>query len=110
MATIQNKFSTIKKGTTFNGRDIKIYDGLGSSKTPMNLTGVKIEMEFKNYESEPAVFKFSTDDNSITITALGVARMMPRTMNYPVAVYKTDLFITKNGSKKYHGTINWEIN
>lgn len=110
MATIEKKFSTIKKGTTFNGREIKIYDGLGSSKTPMDLDGVKIEMEFKNYISEPAVFKFSTEDNSITITALGVALMMPRAMNYPVGVYKTDLFITKAGSKKFHGTINWEIN
>lgn len=111
----QNRFKTIKKGTTFNGRDIKIYNGTGVSKTPMDLTGVLIEMKFRSIVSPnngTVVFQFTTADNSITITGLGVARMMPRLkFNVPVADYVADLILTlPNGTVKPYGELYWKVN
>lgn len=113
MAT-KNRFPSIKKGATFNGRDMKIFNGVGDSKVPMDLTGILIELEFKVFPENfvsPVIFKFSTADGSITITGLGIARMMPRLMIYPKAIYITDPTLTfPNGTVKPWGQIPWEIN
>lgn len=107
----QNRFPTIKKGSTFNGRDVKFYNGTGASKTPMPLEGVTISMEFKEIGSSNVIFQFTTTDDSIATTGLGIARMMPRLMKYPKAIYITDLTLTfPNGSVKPWGQIHWEIN
>jgi hypothetical protein len=113
MAT-KNRFPSIKKGATFNGRDMKIYNGVGENKVPMDLTGVLIELEFKVFPDNcvsPIIFKFSTADGSIKITGTGVARMMPRLMKYAKAIYTTDPTLTfANGTVKPWGQVLWEIN
>lgn len=106
----QNRFPSIKKGTTFNGRDIKFYLGSGASKIPMPLDGVTITMDFEEVGSNKKIFSFSTLDNSITKTGVGVARMMPRLMNYSVAAYETTLFLDfGNEVIKPYGEISWKI-
>lgn len=111
MTTVKNNFKSIKKGTTFNGRDIKFYSGTGAEKVPMDLTGVKIEMQFKIDKCEGTAFTFSTENNSIAITGIGVARMMPRLINYSKSNYETDIVLTfPNGTVKNYATINWQIN
>lgn len=109
----QNRFPSIKKGATFNGRDIKIFNGIGENKVPMDLTGILIELEFKIFPESfvsPVIFKFSTADSSINITGNGIARMMPRLMKYAKATYTTELRLTfPNGTVKPWGQILWEI-
>lgn len=108
---IINKFSSIRKGVSFNGRDIKFYTGTGVSKTPLDIVGASIEMNFKNSEEGSVIFSFKTADNSITITAPGVARMMPRVMNYQKNNYLTDIVLTfPSGTVKNYVRIYWEIN
>lgn len=111
----QNRFKTIKKGTTFKGRDIKIYNGSGDTKTPMDLTGVLIEMKFRSIVSPnngTVVFQFTTSDDSMTITGLGIVRMMPRLkFNFPVADYVADLILTfPNGTVEPYGELYWKVN
>lgn len=109
MAT-QNRFPEIKRGTTFNGRDIKFYNGTGVSKTAMDLDGVIIEMKFRSARSNDK-FSFTTADNSITKTALGVARMMPRTMAMQKGEYTASLILTfPNGTIKTYTDLIWLIN
>lgn len=111
--TTTNRFPTIKKGTTFNGRDIKFYNGTGEAKTAMDLTGVQVIMDFKEVgnKSNSTVFSFKTSDNSITSTGVGIVRMMPRLMNLPAAVYETTLKLKfANGTiKPYGDSIIWKI-
>lgn len=111
MATTQNKFPSIRKGTSFNGRDIKLYNGTGATKTPMSLNGVALEMNFRNSEDGDIIFSFKTANNTITITGVGLARMMPRLMIVSKNKYLADLVLTfPNGSVKSYGRIYWEIN
>ena len=111
--TTQNRFPIIRRGATFNGRDIKLYNGTGAGKTPMPIDDAVIEMNFRQSPAQfsaPVVFKFSTADNSITRTAVGVARMMPRIMNYPTADYEADLVLKfPNGTVKNYTKVNWVI-
>lgn len=111
MATT-NRFPNIKKGTTFNGRDIKFYNGTGANKTAMPLDGVQVIMDFKEIgsNSNSTVFSFKSSDDSITHTGTGVVRMMPRLMNIPAAGYKTTLTLKfANGTIKPYGEIIWKI-
>jgi hypothetical protein len=109
--TTQNRFPTIKKGTTFNGRDIKFFNVDGTIKTPMPLDGVTITMDFEEVGGNNKIFSFTTTDNSITKTGVGVARMMPRLMNIPRAVYETTLLLDfGNGIiKPYGDKLIWKI-
>lgn len=108
--TTVNRFPNIKKGTTFNGRDIKFHNGNGTNKTPMPIAGVKIRMDFRETENGSVIFSFNTEDNSITITGENIARMMPRLMQVPAAGYITTLVLTfPNSTVKPYGKINWKI-
>ena len=109
-ARMKKAFPKIKKGVTFNGREIKLYNGVGVAKTPMDLNGVHITMDFKETEKGSVIFSFKTLDNTITITGMGVARMVGRKMNYPRAVYLTDMYITlANGVVKSPERLYWEV-
>lgn len=110
MAT-PNRFPNIKKGTTFNGRDIKFYNGTGESKTAMPLAGIQLTMDFRETENGNIIFSFKTSDNSITITGDNVARMMPKNMAFPAATYITTLLLTFPGGivKPYGGKLIWKI-
>lgn len=111
---VQNRFPTIKKATTFNGRDIKLYNGTGDSKAPMDLTGVSIKLEFRSAPASlggSVIFRFTTADNSIIITGSGVARMVSRIMNVPRATYESDLVLTfPNGTIKNYAQLYWIVN
>jgi len=108
-----NRFPSIKKGTTFNGRDIKFFNGTGSTKTPMPLDGIQVIMDFKEVgnKSNSTVFSFKTSDNSITNTGNGIVRMMPRLMNLPAATYETTLTLKFANAtiKTYGDPIIWKI-
>jgi hypothetical protein len=106
-----NKFWPIKKRTTFNGRNIKFYNGTGDTKTAMPLDDVDIIMDFREVGGKATIFSFKTSDGTITKTDVGTARMMPRLMNYPVATYQTTMLMQfANGTVKPYAEILWEIN
>lgn len=108
----KNYFPDIVKGDTFKGCAQRFYNGKDEGKTPMDLTGASILIQFKKGVGQSAVFKFDTADNTITIPTPtnGVALLAPRKMDYPAFNYIFDVQVTfANGFVKTFFTNNWRI-
>jgi hypothetical protein len=110
--TNENFFRDIKQGDTFTGLKMTFYNGVGATKTPMNLTGYKINIPFKKGPGQNNAFLFSTEDNTITIPtpANGQIFLQPRNMNYPAFNYIFDVQITTNTNTIItYFSNNWKI-
>jgi hypothetical protein len=92
----QNIFPDIISGATFKGSKMSFFDGVGEDKTPMDLTGASIVIEFKKGAGQNAVFAFKTSDNTITIPdpTNGQAFLQPRLMTYSAYNYIFDVEVT----------------
>ena len=110
--TNDNYFEDIKKGDTFMGLKMTLYDGVGPTKTIKNLTNIKVVIPFKKGEGQNNAFVFSTEDGTITIPtpANGQIFLQPRDMNYPAFNYIFDVqLITGANVKKTYFTNYWKI-
>lgn len=108
----QNIFPDIIKGDTFTGLKMTFYDGTGTAKTPMNLTGASVVIAFKKGAGQNAVFSFNTADVTITIPtpANGEIILQPRAMNYPAMSYLFDVQVTfLSGTIKTMFTGYWRV-
>ena len=107
-----NYFKDIVQGTTFKGRKLSFYDGIGDDKTPKDLTGYSIKIELKKGAGQNAVFSFKTSDNTITIPdpTNGEAFMASRLMNYPAFNYIFNIELkSAGGAIEQWATSNWRI-
>jgi len=89
-----------------------MYDGRGVDKTPIDLTGVEIIMQFKKSLDSSVVFEFKTADNSITIpTPLnGEFFMMPTNKLTMVGDFVYNLkIIFPTGRVKVYYYSHWKI-
>jgi len=110
--TTTNYFPDITKGNTFTGRKMSFYNGKGDSKTPMDLTGASVIIEFKRGAGQNAVFTFSSDDNTITIPdpITGEIFLQPRKMDYPAFNYIFQPKVTFLGGRVRPFFVNyWKI-
>ena len=96
-----NFFPNHKRGDTFNGKTIIVYDGTGVSKTPKDLTGVTVLMQFRPLGLRSVAFEFKSSDGTITIPAPlnGKILMMPRIINVKPIDYNFDVQLTFPGGK-----------
>jgi len=70
-----------------------------SCETSFDITGAKIEAEFRNKLDGPVIFRFTTDNGSVLITGPTTFDRQDRNLVYPVGVYYGDWTITQpNGS------------
>jgi len=79
---------------------------------PVNLSGIRILAEFKKEPTGTVVFKFDTDDDTITLPepAGNEFIFMPRVMNVPAYTYVFDIkFITSVGVIDYTDLEYWRI-
>lgn len=109
---VQNYFPDIKKGDTFTGCKMTFYNGKGTTKTVMNLTGAKVVLSFKIVKGRKEIFLFSTENNTITIPtpANGEIFLQPRVMNYEALTYVFDVQVTFAGGRvKTFFTNHWKI-
>lgn len=107
-----NYFPNHKKGDTFKGKTIKLYNGTGPGKTPMDLTGVTARMQFKPLGNRTTSFEFKTADNTLTIPVPinGTILMQPRILAPNAGDYNYDLELTfPNGTVKTYLTNVWKI-
>jgi hypothetical protein len=103
-----NYFKDIQRGVTFGGRMIKF----GKNGSPLDLTGVIVEMQFRLRKEDGPIFEFKTSDNSILITTPlnGEMYMAERCMEYPEGDYFYTLkIIFPNGTKKKPINDRWKI-
>lgn len=108
----QNYFSDITKGDTFKGRKMWFYNGKDEDKTPIDLTGASVLIQFKKGYAQNATFKFDTADNSILITDAinGEITLVSRKMDYPAYNYIFDVQVTfASGVVKTFFTNYWKI-
>jgi hypothetical protein len=108
----ENYFKDIKKGDTFTGLKMTFYDGIGTTKTAMDLTDVSISIPFKKGVGQNKTFSFETENNTITIPdpLTGEIFLQPRDMNYQAATYIFDVEVTTlGGVKKTYFTNYWKI-
>lgn len=99
MSCQANYFCPIKSGTTFNGKEITLYNGTGDAKTPFDLTGYDISIKFRTSKNaSDFVFEFSTLDDTIVITdpLTGAFMMQPRLMDYKAMEYYYDIVLTSS--------------
>lgn len=112
MIECNNYIKDIVKGDTFTGLKMTFYDGEGVDKTPKDLTGYSVIMNFKKGVGQSNAFIFSTADGSITIPnpTNGEIFMQPREMNYPAYNYIFDIqLISGSNVKKTYFTNYWKI-
>jgi hypothetical protein len=110
--TNTNYFKDIKKGDTFTGLKMTFYNGTGTTKTAMNLTGASIVINFKKGEGQNPIFSFKKSDNTITIPtpANGEIFLQPRVMNYPAFNYMFDVVVTTaSGTIHTYFSSYWQI-
>lgn len=110
--TNNNYFRDIKKGDTFTGIKMTFYDGIGTTKTPMDLTDISISIPFKKGAGQNTSFSFETSNNTITIPnpLTGEILLQPRNMNYQADTYIFDVQLTTlAGVKKTYFTNYWKI-
>ena len=108
----KDTFNPHTRGSTFNGRMLKMYDGRGVDKTPMDLTGVEIIMQFKKSLDSSVVFEFKTADDSITIPnpLSGEFFMMPTNKLTMVGDFVYNLkIIFPTGRVKIYYYSHWKI-
>lgn len=99
---IKQIFPDITKGDTFTGAKMTFYNGTGDTKTPMDLAGASIIINFKRGEGQNPVFTFKKENcagcvgNTITIPdpETGEVYLQPRVMNYPAFNYIFDIQVT----------------
>lgn len=108
----ENYFPDIIKGDTFTGSSMTFFDGVGETKTPMDLTGASVLIAFKKGEGQSAVFSFSTDDNTILIPdpLTGKILLAPRIMAYSAYTYVFDVQVTfASGTVKTFFKNYWRV-
>ena len=107
-----NYFEDIKKGNTFTGLKMSFFDGVGDTKTAMDLTGASIVIAFRKAEGQNVAFEFKTADNTITIPTPtnGEIFLQPRDMNYTAYTYIFDVVVTTlSGTIYTYFTNYWKI-
>lgn len=107
-----NYFPDITKGDTFKGAKMTFYNGVGDTKTVMDLTGSSVIIAFKKSKGGTTVFEFKTSDNTITIPTPtnGQIILAPRVMNYPAGNYVFDVQVTNaSGVVTTYFENNWKI-
>lgn len=114
MSCTNNNYSItdIVKGNDFNGLKMTFYNGVGTSKTVMDLTGFSVVIDFKKGNGLNAVFSFKSSNNTITIPTPtnGEIYLQPRKMDYPPFYYMADInLISPAGKTHTYTTINWRI-
>ena len=114
MSGTNNNYSIteIVKGNDFNGLKMTFYNGVGSDKTVMDLTGFSVVIDFKKGNGLNAIFSFKTSNNTITIPTPtnGEIYLQPRKMDYPPFNYMADVNLISPADKLHtYTTINWKI-